>query len=554
MQLTRPVQRLTEKELPGSTIERHTGAQLEPVVFGSVLQSKGWMRGQVGDGGSILEHAKYFPSAQITAVLSHSPLIVGYFDIGEKTRPEKLFFVRGYSRGDWGVADDSRAVPLRLIDEVVVSEVLGLRLSGFEREEVMLPPDLLSLVSQPVSPYMQHPACGIVWLDPGRLTPIEAGGERLTKEQMLSLASTLFGAPVQTNTALAVVKNSINADALDLFASEVIEQASTRSRQNSQGHRIGIPAFLFDITALIGARQTAQAIRKSVLAGDYTLVPALQALLAIEKAHAIGFCVGFAKKGAGYWTSAVDTAIGEMCAQCGVSEEERELRSLPVDPAKKKAAEKALETLFSGGYPWDERTFHGTVLDHPLLIEAAKRLVWGELAEDGSARNLFRIIESKTLAKIGGESAKPRFPVVIVHPAQLDQSEIEPWSALWTRQKLTSPFAQWNRKHVRPREAAFPEEPISPSALLVSLESRGWKRGPIDRGILNRHSKDFPHLKNTAHVRYSGIPVSFGGEWRPQRLEAVEFRSGEAPLPIERVSPVAISTVYSDLHFLTREV
>lgn len=123
-QLTRPTQKLTADELPGKSIERHTGAQLEPVVFGSVLQSRGWMRGAVGDGGSILEHIKYFPSSDMTAVLSHTPLIVGYLDIGEKIQPEKLCFVRGYSRGDWGHMDDGRKVPLAQIDDVVISEVL----------------------------------------------------------------------------------------------------------------------------------------------------------------------------------------------------------------------------------------------------------------------------------------------------------------------------------------------------------------------------------------------------------------------------------------------
>ena len=139
-QLARPVERLTEIELGGAAIQRHTTAQLEPVVFGSVLQSKGWMRGEVGDGGSIMEHVKQFPSAQVQQCSAHTPLIVGYYDTGEKTRPEKLAFVRGYSRGGWGAVDESSLVPLPKDRRSGGQRgPCGFGLSGFEREKVMLP-------------------------------------------------------------------------------------------------------------------------------------------------------------------------------------------------------------------------------------------------------------------------------------------------------------------------------------------------------------------------------------------------------------------------------
>jgi predicted DNA-binding WGR domain protein len=123
-QLTRPVQHLTDKERAGTRMERHTTVALEPVIFGSVLQSRGWLRGEVGDGGSIVEHVKFFPSANLTAVLLHSFMVVGYADVGEKTSPEALYFVPGYFRGSWGHVDRDAQIPLREVDSVIVSEVL----------------------------------------------------------------------------------------------------------------------------------------------------------------------------------------------------------------------------------------------------------------------------------------------------------------------------------------------------------------------------------------------------------------------------------------------
>ncbi|MBL8215137.1 MAG: DUF4132 domain-containing protein [Bryobacterales bacterium] len=124
VQLTRAVQYLSEKEQLGAQIKRHTDVALEPVVFGSVLQSKGWMRGQVGDGGSVVEHVKYFPSADLTAVLQHSYMVIGYVDIGEKTSPEALYFIPGYFKGSWGDVDRGLRILLREVDDVILSEVL----------------------------------------------------------------------------------------------------------------------------------------------------------------------------------------------------------------------------------------------------------------------------------------------------------------------------------------------------------------------------------------------------------------------------------------------
>ena len=142
-----------------------------------------------------------------------------------------------------------------------------------------------------------------------------------------------------------------------------------------------------------------------------------------------------------------------MCSRLGISEQERELRSLPADSGKKKLAEKALEALFTGGFAWDQQTFEGTVL--PItsgsLGSGARGLVWGELALDGMARNLFRITESKDLTDIVGEPATPRFPVVIVHPAQVDSAQVEAWSSLWAREKLAALVRSMEARVCSPR-------------------------------------------------------------------------------------------------------
>jgi len=263
---------------------------------------------------------------------------------------------------------------------------------------------------------------------------------------------------------------------------------------------------------------------------EHSIYCGLKSLLDIEKAQAIGFCVAILQRELPrYYSSMVEQAIDEMCAKCGVTKEERDLRSLPADPAKAKVAIGALETLFRGGFAWDEQTFRGTILDHPILKDLAASLVWGELAVDGSAHSLFRIDDMPVRVK---------FLIVIVHPAQVDATEVERWKRLG----LSAPFAQLDVPCIRPSEAKLPSNSISSSALLVRLESRGWVRGRVEKGCLREHVKTFPYLRTSAHVRYTGIPVSYGGEWCPQRFEGIRF------VP-EAVSPLVMSTVYSDLAF-----
>jgi hypothetical protein len=123
-QLTRVMHRLTAEELTGNEIVRHTEAKMKPIVFAGIAKRLGYVHGQVGDGGSYCTHAKWFSASGVTVVLQHTYLAMGYFET-DPVNLEKAFFVpEKFGRGGW--ADEARKkVPLRNVDEMVISEVLN---------------------------------------------------------------------------------------------------------------------------------------------------------------------------------------------------------------------------------------------------------------------------------------------------------------------------------------------------------------------------------------------------------------------------------------------
>ena len=123
-QLSRVLHRLTAKELADSEIVRHTEARLKPIVFAGIAKRLGYAHGVVGDGGTYFTHAKWFNSAGITAVLQHSWLSIGYYETDPVSLEKAYFVPEKFGRGGW--AEESRnKVPLREVDEVVVSEILN---------------------------------------------------------------------------------------------------------------------------------------------------------------------------------------------------------------------------------------------------------------------------------------------------------------------------------------------------------------------------------------------------------------------------------------------
>jgi hypothetical protein len=126
-QLGRPTYTLDENELRSNTIKRFADVEIPcaTLVFG--LEKLGWQRGLAQDNGQVNGHSKYFPSADVSAVvIFEDGFPTGYREGWEDQTIADIYFVPAQHRVTWGRRwnNDVTAIPLKKLDLVIVSEVL----------------------------------------------------------------------------------------------------------------------------------------------------------------------------------------------------------------------------------------------------------------------------------------------------------------------------------------------------------------------------------------------------------------------------------------------
>ncbi|MFC9993895.1 DUF4132 domain-containing protein [Nocardia sp. NPDC127526] len=164
--------------------------------------------------------------------------------------------------------------------------------------------------------------------------------------------------------------------------------------------------------------------------------------------------------------------------------------------AKKVAREqiRRLEQAMVEGRRWSARTHRELFVDHPMLRQLARRLVWGAFGVDGTLQQSFRIAEDLTFADVGDDvfTIADDVEVGIAHPLQLGEVAAE-WASIFADYAMLQPFSQLDRAFWAPDSSAFAaglggyhDLETSPARLLA-LAHRGWTRessdGTIDRMV-----------------------------------------------------------------------
>jgi hypothetical protein len=223
----------------------------------------------------------------------------------------------------------------------------------------------------------------------------------------------------------------------------------------------------------------------------------------------------------------------------------------PAENAQLRAGQSArLERAMMSGRRWDSETFDRRIARQPVMAPLAAGLVWGYFNDAGRLLQAF---------VIGAGAQYPAAPagasVGIVHPSHFSAEELARWREQTSH--LAAPFSQWilPAYMLTAEETAGDHIPRLPTkqwpaaTLLCRLEKLGWQR-PRARAKLEFHTRTFADLGLTAVIRYSGIPLTFGGEWTDQSIGACYFEANRQKLPLARVSPIAISAVLADLEAL----
>jgi len=118
-QLGRKAYRPDPADLEDVGITRFRGPKIPGMVMYGMLERSHWLRDPAPDGGRFTEHAKYFPSADLTAFIRYTGMSEGYYK--EKQELEAVYFVPGPGRVRW---EKKKRLRIKDVDPVVLSEVL----------------------------------------------------------------------------------------------------------------------------------------------------------------------------------------------------------------------------------------------------------------------------------------------------------------------------------------------------------------------------------------------------------------------------------------------
>ena len=150
-----------------------------------------------------------------------------------------------------------------------------------------------------------------------------------------------------------------------------------------------------------------------------------------------------------------------------------------------------LESAMSVGRRWPVADYRRFIVEHPLLVQLARRLVWVWESDDAAPRT-FRVTEDSSFADSEDDSwmlpASGR--VGIAHPVDIPVQTLAKWRQLFDDYELLQPFEQLRRRFHRltpeEREAELSRRhggTLFPHVRALGLISSGWERGtPQDGG------------------------------------------------------------------------
>jgi hypothetical protein len=124
-QLTRQVFQPTTEEAKTVPCERYVGYMLDGRQLIAQLARFGWRQGTPRAYGSLFLHSRYYPSAQVTAVLHHGGVLLGYYEEAIETALGPVMFLRGPHRSiDEVIESPQYWLPIAEVPSVAFSETL----------------------------------------------------------------------------------------------------------------------------------------------------------------------------------------------------------------------------------------------------------------------------------------------------------------------------------------------------------------------------------------------------------------------------------------------
>ncbi|MBX7197409.1 MAG: DUF4132 domain-containing protein, partial [Sandaracinaceae bacterium] len=197
-------------------------------------------------------------------------------------------------------------------------------------------------------------------------------------------------------------------------------------------------------------------------------------------------------------------------------------------------------------------------LEHPLLVHLVRRLLWGVYDDTGRLVSSFRVAEDRSLA----DAADAAFTlpegarVGVVHRLHLSDALAATWGSVFADYQIIAPFEQLGRVVRTMTDAEEAGSRIArgdfdaKTGAVLGLESRGWRKGENEQGVILSMVKPLGALVVELPIR-DGIYLGYSeGTGPTQRITHARLLEGRTEVPFSRLGVVARSELLRDLESL----
>jgi hypothetical protein len=178
---------------------------------------------------------------------------------------------------------------------------------------------------------------------------------------------------------------------------------------------------------------------------------------------------------------------------------------------------------------WSQDEWMESIFNHPLMINYARRLVWGLFDRDDDLVATFRATEDRELVDVDDETfTMPKgLKVGLVHPLHMDRGLRSAWSQSFGDYEIFSPIEQLGRATYGAADEHFDGVTFSPGPFKAGMKRNLWRRDTSGGGVRDRFDKTFGHGVN-ATIRISPGFYPGSGDWGdPQSLTSIKVSGGK---------------------------
>ena len=178
---------------------------------------------------------------------------------------------------------------------------------------------------------------------------------------------------------------------------------------------------------------------------------------------------------------------------------------------------------------WSQSDWNESIFNHPLMINYARRLVWGMFDKDDDLVATFRATEDRELVDVEDDTfTMPRgLTVGLVHPLHLTRELLAAWSQSFGDYEIFSPIEQLGRATHGAADGDFAGETFEAGPFKAGMKRNLWRRNTDGGSVRDTFTKSFGHgVSATIKITPGFYPGS--GDWgEDQKITSITLGGGK---------------------------